>query len=45
MKKLSLILIPFLLFGDITISTQKSNQKSQSEREQLQQQKHNKVKL
>jgi len=39
MKKLSLILIPFLLFGDITISTQKSNQKSQSEREQLQQQK------
>jgi len=39
MKKLSLILIPFLLFGDITTSTQKSNQKSQSEREQLQQQK------
>jgi hypothetical protein len=36
MKKLSLILIPFLLFGDITTSTQKSNQKSQSEKKQLQ---------
>jgi len=38
MKKLSLILIPFLLFGDITTSTQKSNQKSKSQKEQLQQQ-------
>jgi len=38
MKKLSLILIPFLLFADIQTSTQKSNQKSKSEKEQLQQQ-------
>jgi hypothetical protein len=38
MKKISLILIPFLLFADITTSTQKSNQKLKSEKEQLQHQ-------
>ena len=38
MKKLSLILIPFILLADITTSTQKSNQKSNSTREQLQEQ-------